>query len=193
MWRSLAVGVDRVAVVSTGPGAGKTTLARRLAALVGAPHVELDALFWKVNWGKSSLDEFRARVADAVARERWVLDGNYGAARDLIWPRADTLVWLDYPLWLTFPRLLWRTLARWRDQTELWPGTGNRESLRLIFLSRESILLWALTTYRGRRRRFEEALSLPAHSHLGVVRLRSPHEAERWLHTSCGESAVVRS
>lgn len=173
--------MDRVAVVSSGPGAGKTTFARRLSRVIGAPHVEVDALFWGPNWTPVDRDLFRTRVAEAAARERWVLDGNYRAVRDLIWPRADTLVWLDYSLWRTFPRLLWRTLERWRDGAELWPGTGNRESFRLIFLSRDSILLWALRTYPGRRKRFESDLARPAHAHLRVARLARPVHARAWL------------
>lgn len=182
--------MDRVAVISSGPGAGKTLFARRLAEAIGAPHVELDALFWGPNWRQVEPEEYRRRVGAAAAKSRWVLDGNYRSVRDLVWPRADTLVWLDYPLWVSFSRLLWRTLSRWRDRTELWPGTGNRESLRLIFLSRDSILLWALTTWRGRRKRFEGDIARPEHAHLAVLRLRSTRQAEAWLATQFAGSAA---
>ena len=173
--------MNRVTVVSSGPGAGKTTLAHALAARIGAPHVELDALFWGPNWRHADPDVYRARVGDAVAGERWVIDGNYRAVRDVIWPRADTIVWLDYPLRIAYPRLVRRTLARWRSGEELWAGTGNRESFRLLFLSRDSLLWWALRTYRGRRKRFEADLAKPEHAHLDVVRLRGPLQAKAWL------------
>ena len=173
--------MDRIAVVSSGPGAGKTTFARELAQRIGALHVELDALFWGAGWRPVDLELYRRRVGDAAACERWVIDGNYRSVRDLVWPRADTLVWLDYPLWLAFPRLLSRTLTRWRSGDELWPGTGNRESFRLLFLSRDSILIWALRTYPGRRKRFATDLAKPEHAHLRVARLRTPGEAGAWL------------
>ncbi len=173
--------MDRVTVMASSPGAGKTTVARRLAERIDAPHVELDVLFWGRRWTPVPLDEYRGRVANAVLGERWVLDGNYSAVRDLIWPRADTLVWLDYPLRIAFPRLLRRTLERLRSGQELWPSTGNRESFRLLFLSPDSLLWWALRTYRGRRRRIAGDLARPEHAHLRVIRLRSPREAEVWL------------
>ncbi len=170
-----------MSVVASSPGAGKTTLAREVAARIGAPHIELDALFWGPRWTPVSAGEYHRRVTDAVARERWVLDGNYHSVRDLIWPRADTVVWLDYPLRIAYPRLVRRTLERLRAGEELWPGTGNRESFRLLFLSWDSILWWALRTYRGRRKRFEADLAEPHHAHLLVIRLRSPRRAEEWL------------
>ncbi len=130
------------------------------------------------------LQQYRRRVASvasAAAGELWVIDGNYRSVRDLVWPRADALVWLDYPLRTAYVRLVRRTLERLRSGDELWPGTGNRESVRLLFFSPDSILWWALRTYPGRRRRFETDLAEPEHAHIRVIRLGSPREAEEWL------------
>ena len=88
-------GPRRIAVVGTS-GSGKTTLAHRLAERLGIPHVELDALHWGPNWTPVAADLFRERVAQALSGEAWVVDGNYSRVRDIIWTRADTLVWLDY-------------------------------------------------------------------------------------------------
>lgn len=76
-----------VAVVGTS-GAGKTTTARLIAARLQLPHVELDALHWDANWTMAPLPVFRERVARALAGEAWVIDGNYGKVRDLVWPQA---------------------------------------------------------------------------------------------------------
>ena len=76
-------------------------------------------------------------------------------------------------------QLFWRTLRRCLTSEELW--NGNRERFRTLFFSRESVILWALTTYRRRRRQIPQQLALPEHSHLAVVHLRSPRETRSWL------------
>jgi len=168
----------RIVVIGTS-GSGKTTLARRLSDRLDLVHIELDELHWGPNWSEPPLEQFRARVAEAVSQEAWALDGNYSKVRDIVWARADTIVWLDYSLPRIMGQLLGRTLRRSLKQEELW--AGNQESLRTSFFSRDSILLWALTTYRRRRRNYPRLLAEPRHSHLQVVHLRSPREMERWL------------
>ena len=105
--------------------------------------------------------------------------GNYGQVRDLTWRAADTLVFLDLPLWLVMGRLLRRTVKRALTKEKLW-GTDNAETFRTSFLSRDSILLWALKTHRRNQRRFAEETG-----HYGdgrkIVRLQSPREVERFL------------
>ena len=129
----------------------------------------------------AELPVFRSRVASVVAGDRWVVDGGYSVVRDLVWSRADTVVWLDYPLMLILPRLLRRIVARIRDRAELWPGTGNRETVRNAFFSRDPLLWFAIRTHRGRRRRLTETLARPEYAQLEVHRFREPREAERWL------------
>jgi hypothetical protein len=88
----------RIAVVGT-PGAGKTTAAKTMAAAPGLPHIELDSIHWEPGWQaltKADPDEFTRRVSAAVAPDAWVVDGNYGAVRRLVWRRATHLIWLDY-------------------------------------------------------------------------------------------------
>jgi len=171
----------RVVVVGT-TGSGKTTLAREIARRLGIPHIELDALNWGPNWTEVPREVFRARVAAALEGEAWVVDGNYSAVRDIVWPRADTVVWVDYPLWLILWRLLLRTFRRTFTREELW--SGNRERFRDQFLSRDSLFLWALQTYRPRRRNYPRLFSQPEHAHLRAVRLRSPRETDAWLRAS---------
>ncbi len=172
----------RVSVVGS-TGSGKTTFARALAGILDVPCVELDALNWEANWRMASEEVFRARSAEATRGEAWVVDGNYGGrgAREIVWGRADTVVWLDYPLWLILARLTRRNLARIRSGEEIWPGTGNRETLRNSFFARGSLYVWALKTYRRRKREMPELLRLPAYAHLEVHHLRRPAEADRWL------------
>lgn len=160
-------------------GSGKTTLAKALAARLAYPHVELDALHWDPDWQPAPTAVFRARIATAIAADTWVVDGNYSKkARDLVWGRADTLVWLDYPLRVVLPRLVVRTLRRSLTGEVLW--NGNRERLR-DFVGPDSLLHFALATHRRRQKEFASALALPAFAHLTTFRLGSPAAATAWL------------
>ena len=172
--------VNKRIVVTGSTGAGKTTLARSLSKLLDIPHVELDALNWDADWTPVYPTEvFRQRVQDALAIDAWVADGNYSAVRDLVWPKATTLLWLDYPLRVLAWRLLVRTLRRTLRKEELW--NGNRERFFTQFLSRDSLFLWLLRSYWRRRRTYPIALKQPEHSHLQVSRLRSPKETREWF------------
>jgi adenylate kinase family enzyme len=177
-WKNNLAGesMQRVVVVGTSCS-GKTTLARQLSQMLGVPHIELDAVHWLPNWQPRPTDEFRRLVAEAVAGESWVMDGNYSStARDIVWDRATTLIWLNYPFRVVFWRALRRTVLRVANQEELY--SGNRETFRHSFLSRESIILWAITTYHRRRREYRRILDEGVFPHLRVIELRSPAEAE---------------
>lgn len=168
----------RIHVIGT-TGAGKTTFASALARHLAVPHIELDALNWRPQWEQTPTDEFRAHVAQALADETWIADGNYSKARDIIWARANTIIWLDYPLALILRRLLIRTIRRGLTHQELWGG--NHESLGRTMFSRDSILLWALKTYRRRRTEYARLLTQPTVSHICVLHFTHPGSAAAWL------------
>ena len=175
---SLPVDARRIVVVGT-TGSGKTTLARLLAQRLGVDCVEMDALHWEPNWTPAPRAVFRKRVAEAVESESWVADGNYRVVRDIVWPRATTLVWLEYPLRLIMWRLFWRTLRRGIRKEQLW--NGNQERLATQFFTRDSLFLWALGSHPRHRKEYPELFEQTEYSHLAIVRLRSPKAAERWL------------
>jgi len=170
----------RVVVVGV-TSSGKSTLAEKLARRFGLDYIELDALHWEPNWQSATLEVFRARVAAATQAEKWIVAGNYRVARDLIWPRAEAVIWLDYPFWTVLRQLTWRTFHRWWTQELLW-GT-NRESLRdhFRFWSKDSLFNWLFQTYWRRKREYPMLLSQPEHQHLKLIRFRNPKETEEWL------------
>jgi adenylate kinase family enzyme len=172
--------IGRRIVVYGVTGSGKTTVSRRLGALLDLPVIELDALFWRPRWEETPREEFRAKVVDALERsvDGWVVDGNYSSVRDAVLPRAATVVWLRLPWRVTFWRLLLRTLGRAWTREPLW-GT-NHESLRQTFLSRNSILWWSIKHHRAHRRNVLKGLRTVSHS-ARVVTLRSQGDVDRFL------------
>jgi len=165
----------RIVVVGTS-GAGKTTLARRIAALLKLPHIELDAINWQSGWRdltRHDPEEFVRRVNEAIRAEAWVLDGNYGPVRDRVWLRATHLVWLDYQRPVIMARVISRTLFRAVLRTELW--AGNRERWRQLLRPSHPIR-WAWSTWERRRRETAERLAQSECAHLVVFRLRRPSE-----------------
>lgn len=171
--------MPRVIIVGTS-GAGKSVLGAQAAERLGVPFLELDALFWLPDWKQVSDDVFRGRVVAAIRPPDWVAGGNYSRARDLIWTRADTLVWLDYPLRLTLWRLFRRTIRRIVTQEDLWQ-TGNRERWRTQFFSRDSLFLWAIRSHGRYRREYAKLLKYPDYSHLDVHHFTTPAQASQWL------------
>jgi adenylate kinase family enzyme len=163
----------RVAVIG-GSCSGKTTVSRALAARLGVPHIELDALHHDTNWTEAPAELLQARVRSALAAapDGWVVDGNYyGKLGSLVVDQADTVVWLDVSYATAIGRVLLRTWSRLLRRTELW--NGNRERLRDTF-GRNSIVWWVLTTHRGFAAKWEERLA----GHARVLRIR---DATAWL------------
>ena len=167
----------RISVIGTS-GSGKTTVAAEIAERLNIRHVELDALHWKPGWREAPLDEFRRRVDETTSGESWVVDGNYGKVRDIVWGKAETVVWLDLPFSVVFWRVLWRTISRIFTGEELW--SGNRENLGSL-IGPDSMPLWVLKTYWRRKKEIPELLRRAEYSHLAVIRLRSSREIREWL------------
>ncbi len=169
--------MDRVWIRGTS-GSGKTTLGLAVAQRLGIPAVDLDDLNWLPGWEERPLNEFQALVAEAVARPRWAISGNYGKARGIA-EAADTVVWLDYSLPVTFGRVLRRTLRRCLRGEPCC--NGNREDVWRTFFRRDSILVWCLTTHARRHR---DCLAFMAETPpKGQTRLRhaTPRETTAWL------------
>jgi adenylate kinase family enzyme len=128
MRRVLVIGIS---------GAGKSVFTRALAAKTGLPVIHLDTEFWQPGWKITPREEWRAKVAGLVERNAWIMDGNYGASLDLRLPRADTVVWFDYPRHVCMRRALWRvvtTYGRVRDDLAAGcPEQFDSEFLRYIW------------------------------------------------------------
>ncbi|KAJ7696200.1 hypothetical protein B0H17DRAFT_1053914 [Mycena rosella] len=137
------------------PGVGKSTLGKQLAEILGVPFVVLDTLFWKPGWQQSTNEEMREKVLEALANapNGWVVDGSYsGKIGSLVQDISTDVIWLDPPLALYLPRLIFRTFLRlFRLSPPCSPGCPERVSE--VFLSKESIVWWCITQHRPVRER----------------------------------------
>ncbi|MFQ5498503.1 MAG: hypothetical protein ACE5FH_02420 [Candidatus Zixiibacteriota bacterium] len=176
--------IDRVLIIGTSC-CGKSTFAESLSERTGIAHTELDSLFWQKDWEPVPSDLFVNRVRDVVARDHWIIDGNYSSIQPLFLARATTVIWLNYSFATIALRALRRTCRRIRNREELFGG--NRESFKQSFLSRDSILLWVVRTFWRHRREYRQLYVERTHMGVEYVELANQGEATRYL-----ESVAVR-
>lgn len=172
--------MKKINVVGTS-GSGKSTFSRILATKLSYPHLEMDAMFWKPDWQESSDEEFFTALKSCLSQDKWVLDGNYNRTVDIKWADVDHVIWIDYPFPRTIYQAIKRALIRSITKTELWDKTGNIETFRKSFFSRNSIIIWTLKTYKRNRIRYKEMLNDPKYNHIEFVRLTSPIMAKKFI------------
>jgi len=162
-------------------GSGKSTLARQLSDLYGLHYIELDNLFWKSNWKMSTDGEFLDKVKHELSQSnRWVVDGNYmRVGAPYIWEKADTFIWLDYPLSINLWRLWKRTWGRFLRREKLWDA-GNTENLWKHFFTKDSLFWYAITSHGEKRRRYNKVFQSQAYAHYYKVHLQSPSATDKW-------------
>ncbi len=164
--------MDRVMII--GPcGAGKSTLAHDLARRLDLPLIHMDQLNWRSGWIESEADDLRAAVFAAVAGERWLIDGTYGGTMAPRVERADTIVYLDFPVLLCAWRVLKR-IVTWRGRPRPDMPEGCPERFDAAFM------WYVLRWNSGPRLRLEARLE--GHHHK-VIRLESPNALRSWLDT----------
>lgn len=162
--------MQRVLVI--GPcGAGKSTLSAQLGQNLNLPVFHMDKLNWNPGWIESSKDEIHQRLGSIVTTDRWLIDGNYGGTLTPRLERADTVVYLDFPIHLCVSRLL-RRIWNYRGRTRPDMTEGCPERFDLQFL------IYLMRWNSGPRLRTEQMLK--GHEDK-VIRLRSPDELQRWM------------
>ncbi|AMS04878.1 adenylate kinase [Acidipropionibacterium acidipropionici] len=147
------LGRARRVLIHGATGSGKSTAAARIGRILDLPvHLADEEIGFlpasQAVWTNRPAEEMRRIAGSIAAEERWVLDSSYGAFRDQVLSRADVVIGLDYPRWLSLARLLRRTAGRIRDGRLVC--NGNRETLREQ-LSRDSIIVWHFTSFARKR------------------------------------------
>ncbi len=179
-------GCNRILVLGR-TGSGKTTLALELAEVLDMPHVELDSLLFNDDRSAVPVEVLRERAQLAIAGERWITDGNKRALRDMVWPRADTVIWLDYPVMVSLWRLAKRARRRTATtiKTQSVEGRGKSSALKHLANAAKGVTK-ALRSHRGQRKELPKLFAEPKHHHLAVVRLTSPRATRQWLRRVVG-------
>ncbi|MFE4654759.1 adenylate kinase [Streptomyces sp. NPDC056707] len=158
------------------PGTGKTTLAQYMAARTNSAVTSLDDILFAPG-GPLPLDGFRTAAARVTDGPQWIVEGNYSKLAEVVWHRADILVWLDYPL----PVITWRIARRWLRQLTGREANPNRLTFRSTFTARRSVLRNASRKYRGNRSRYTAQAEEAAALGVEVLRFHRPGQARDWL------------
>ena len=179
---SILESTQRINVIGTS-GSGKSFFSQQLSSLLGVSHIEIDAIFWGPNWYWPSDEEFFHKLKQELKLESWILDGNYTRTIPIKWEAVKIVIWIDY----SFPRTLFQSVRRaiiraW-SKKELWPGTGNRESFKKSFFSKDSIILWSVKNYWKNKRKYESMMLKKEYGHIEFVRLRSPKESSIYINS----------
>jgi adenylate kinase family enzyme len=122
--------MNRVVIVGCG-GSGKTVIARQLGALLDAPVVHLDAVYYDEHWNALPPEQFETIQRELVAPPRWIIDGNYASTLPIRLRRADTVVFLDLPATSCLAGIFRRRL-RYRSRQD--PRTGVYDRISWQFL-----------------------------------------------------------
>ena len=80
------------------PGSGKTTFALKLRDKIGLPLFHLDAIWHKPDRTHISRDEYDSRLAEIMALDEWIIDGNYSRTIESRVSACDTVVLFDLPV-----------------------------------------------------------------------------------------------
>jgi adenylate kinase family enzyme len=164
--------MKRVLLIGSG-GAGKSTLARRLGEATGIEVIHLDVLHWRPNWTVPPKDEWEKLVAEAVAKESWIMDGNFGGTMEKRLAACDTVVFLDFPRTVCLYRVLKRRLT-YNGTNRPDMAEGCHEKIDLEFLH------WVWTFPESAKPKIEEKLKRYGNEKT-VIRLRSKREVEDFL------------
>jgi adenylate kinase family enzyme len=170
--------------------AGKTTLARELAARIDGDHIELDSINNLPGWRDRDRDETRRMVAERLRAPKWVVDGNYTWLADDVWPLADRIVILDPPRRTVVRRAVTRSVIRVAFRLPLW--NGNRETWPDLLSAdpARSMIVWTWQRQPFYRREYRAALARGGP--VPMVHLVSPRDVRTFLRAVPARQRVGR-
>jgi adenylate kinase family enzyme len=173
---STAFRPKRITIIGCG-GAGKSTLARQLGQITGIPVQHLDSIYWQPNWIPMQDGAWKESVAKLIAKDEWIIDGNYGGTMKERLARSDLIILMDFPTLVC----LWRVVIRWlrnRGRVRSDMGQGCPEKIDIEFLK------WI---YQYRQKSRPQALKmLNEASHAKVVFIHNASDTDRLVQEFAG-------
>jgi hypothetical protein len=156
-------------------GSGKSTFAAQISDKTGLPFTPTDPFYWKPYWQLAEIETVIELVDAATQKEVWILDGNFEDWRSIVWQRADTIVWLEYPLWRILFQVFTRNLGLWFTQKPTW--SGNRMTWQVVW----SGVRHALRSHKSKLVKYPGYLA--EFPNVQQFRFKHPREASEWLST----------
>jgi len=162
--------MKKVAIVGCG-GSGKSHVARALGDVLDAPVTHLDAAFYDDEWNELPMEKFTAVQRDLVAREKWVIDGNYNSTLQIRLEACDTVVLMD----VSTLAALWGVSSRQLRHGAGHKGNGVHNRIHW------GVIKYVATYRRKMRPRVMAKIDRFATGHADVVLLTSRRQTRRWL------------
>ena len=156
--------MERIIIIGCG-GAGKSTLAQKLGEKLDIPVVHLDKLFWKPGWVEMPKDEFDELLRQEMAKERWIMDGNFNRTLPERISRCDTLIYLDFNRFTCLMGVLKRVLTTYGT---VRPDMGEGCPERIDF----TFLKWVWNFNKNKREGNYRLLNEAAHAETIVLKNR---------------------
>ena len=166
--------MNKVLVIGVASGVGKSTFACRLGELTGIEVIHLDRLFWKPGWVESSVEEFSEAQQQVILKDRWIIEGNYTGTIDIREPHADTIIYLELPLYVCLYRVLKRRI-QYHGETRDDVGEGCVEKVDWAFLK------FILTTYGPRKKKMVDRIQRYANEGKTVYNLKTRQQIAGFL------------
>ncbi|MGG2094625.1 topology modulation protein [Bacillus sp. S13(2024)] len=179
--------MNRIMVIGISAGVGKSTFARNLAEILYIPVYHLDAFYWKPGWVEASIEEFSTAQQDIVNQHQWIIEGNYSNTFEIRAEHADTIIYLELPLYIC----LYRVIKRWLTnigKTRPDMGAGCKEKIDWDFIK------FIYTTYYPRKRKMAERLQFfqSLGSKKVIITLKSKQEINSYLENIKKQEEIAR-
>lgn len=168
--------MKRILIIGSS-GSGKSTLARQLGVQLDLPVIHLDKFFWKPDWVRTPYSEWAHMVDDFIAKDKWILDGNYRNTLDVRLKAADTIIFLDLPPWIC----TWRAMKRrimYYNEARPDMAKGCKEKIFDPYFPKFIKWIWNYPK-RAKPQIFRHLNQLPKEKQ--VIWLRSPKEVNQFL------------